>query len=130
MRKLLVNESLGWGTAVWFFGYVLGIALFFVLPAALIGWTILPAGLVFAVWVVTTRVDEKRLASYAVVALVWTVIAVAGDYIFIVKAIKPADGYYKLDVFIYYALTLLVPLVVGWWKLSGLAARSLPQHGA
>jgi hypothetical protein len=130
MRKLLVNESLGWGTAIWCFGYVLGIALFFALPVALIGWTILPAGLAVAVWVMTTRVDEDRLASYAVVALVWTAIAVVCDYIFIVKAIKPADGYYKLDVFIYYALTFLVPLVVGWWKLTRPAARSLPQHGA
>jgi hypothetical protein len=127
MRKLLVNESLGWGTAVWCFGYVLGIALFFVLPVALIGWTILPVGLAFAIWVSMTRVDEDRFASYAVVALVWTAIAVVGDYIFIVKAIKPADGYYKLDVFIYYALTFLVPCVVGWWKLAGPAARSLPQ---
>jgi hypothetical protein len=129
MRQLLVHESLGWGVAVWFFGYVFGIVLFFALPTALIGWTILPAGLVFAVWVLMTRVDENRLARYAVVALVWTVIAVVCDYIFIVKAIKPADGYYKLDVFIYYALTFLVPLAAGWWKLRP-AARSLPQHGA
>jgi hypothetical protein len=46
-----------------------------------------------------------------------------------VDAIKPADGYYKLDVFIYYALTLLVPLAVGWWKLARPVARSLPRHG-
>jgi hypothetical protein len=130
MRKLLLNESLGWGAAVWCFGYILGIALFFVLPVALIGWTILPGGLAFAIWVSMTRVDEDRLASYAVVALVWTVIAVVCDYMFIVKAIQPADGYYKLDVFIYYALTFLVPLVAGWWKLAHPAARSLPQHGA
>jgi hypothetical protein len=127
MRKLLVNESLGWGTAIWLFGYVLGIALFFVLPPASIGWAIMPAGLVFAVWVLVTRVAEDRLANYAVVAFVWTVIAVVCDYIFIVKAIKPADGYYKLDVFIYYALTLLVPLAVGWWKLAS-PARSLPRQ--
>jgi uncharacterized membrane protein YccC len=57
-------------------GYILGIAPFFALPAALIGWVILLAGLAFAVWVMMTRVNENRMASYAVVALVWTVIGV------------------------------------------------------
>lgn len=44
----------------------------------------------------------------------WTVIAVLGDYLFIVKALKPADGYYKLDVYLYYALTLFIPFLAGW----------------
>ncbi|HEY1303237.1 MAG TPA: hypothetical protein VGF24_06790 [Vicinamibacterales bacterium] len=39
-------------------------------------------------------------------------------YLFIVKALKPADGYYKLDVYLYYALTFLIPVTVGW-KESG-----------
>ena len=29
-----------------------------------------------------------------------------------------ATDYYKLDVYIYYALTLVLPVVVGWYKLS------------
>jgi len=36
--------------------------------------------------------------------------------LFIVKAFKPADGYYKLDVYLYYALTFALPLIVGWRK--------------
>ncbi|HWB31456.1 MAG TPA: hypothetical protein VG736_13195 [Vicinamibacterales bacterium] len=44
----------------------------------------------------------------------WLLIAVGGDYVFIVKAFKPPDGYYKLDVYLYYALTLAIPLVAGW----------------
>ena len=51
-------------------------------------------------------------------ALVWTFIAVVGDYLFIVKAFKPADGYYKLDVYLYYALTLAIPLFAGWRRTS------------
>ena len=30
---------------------------------------------------------------------------------------KPADGYYKPDVYLYYAITFVLPIVVGWWKL-------------
>lgn len=33
---------------------------------------------------------------------------------FIVKALKPTDGYYKPDVYLYYALTIAIPLVAGW----------------
>ncbi len=40
--------------------------------------------------------------------------AALGDYLFIVKALKPADGYYKPDVYLYYAPTLAIPLFAGW----------------
>jgi hypothetical protein len=42
--------------------------------------------------------------------------AVVLDYIFIVKAFGPPDGYYKLDVYVYYVLTCTIPIAVGWWK--------------
>ena len=53
-------------------------------------------------------------AAAAGVGLVWLLIAVLGDFVFIVKAFSPADGYYKLDVYVYYALTLAIPLAAGW----------------
>lgn len=42
--------------------------------------------------------------------------AVVCDYFFLVKLFKPADGYYKLDVYMYYFLTLTFPLIIGWRK--------------
>jgi hypothetical protein len=30
--------------------------------------------------------------------------------------LSPAGGYYKADVYLYYALTFISPLIVGWWK--------------
>jgi hypothetical protein len=48
--------------------------------------------------------------------LVCLLIAVVGDYVFIVKAFKPADGYHKPDVYVYCALTLAIPPVAGWRK--------------
>ena len=64
------------------------------------------------------------LRYYCLVALVWTLIAILGDYVFIVKAFKPADGYYKPDVYLYYALTLAIPLFAGWRRTFGRAPRS------
>jgi hypothetical protein len=71
------------------------------------------------------RVRANRLGHYVVLAHVWTLIAVVCDYIFIVKAFSPADGYYKLDVFLYYVLTFTIPLLVGWWKTPGRPRTSI-----
>jgi hypothetical protein len=56
-------------------------------------------------------------------ALVWSAMAVVLDYLFIVKAFNPADGYYKADVYLYYLLTVLLPLAVG-------LRRRTQSHGA
>ncbi len=48
--------------------------------------------------------------------LIWTVMAIFLDYIFLVKLLNPADGYYKLDVYLYYTITLILPIIVGWFK--------------
>ena len=116
MNKQLLKDSLGWGFVLWLIGYILGIILFFVLPASLIGWFILPVGLIITLWVLLNKVKGDKLQYYLILAAVWTVIAVILDYFFIVKMLNPADGYYKLDVYLYYALTLITPLVIGWWK--------------
>lgn len=114
MTKHLVKDALGWGVALWLIGYVLGIMLFAFVPANLIGWIILPIGVVITLWIAFRRVKGDTLGYFCLVALVWLLIAVLGDYLFIVKAFHPADGYYKLDVYLYYALTLGIPLVAGW----------------
>ena len=116
MSARLIKDALGWGFALWLIGYLLGIALFFVLPTAWIGWVITPIGLAITLWVLLKRVAATAVSYYAILAVVWTVIAVAFDYVFIVVAFKPADGYYKLDVYLYYAFTFVVPIAVGVWK--------------
>lgn len=80
----------------------------------LIGWIIMPIGTAIAIWIAFRKVKGDTLQYYCLVALVWLLIAVLGDYLFIVKALKPADGYYKPDIYLYYALTLAIPLFAGW----------------
>lgn len=118
MNKQLFIDSIGWGIGLWLIGYLLGIGFFFVLPPELIGWVVTPIGMGITLWVLLTRVKGPTFQDYVIVAVVWTVIAVAFDYLLIVRLFKPADGYYKPDVYLYYALTFASPLIVGWWRVT------------
>lgn len=116
MTTSLLKDALGWGTGLWLIGYVLGFVFFAFVPAPLIGWFIMPIGVLVTSWVVFKKIRSKSVLHYLFVAIVWTIIAVVCDYVFLVMLLKPADGYYKLDVYLYYASTFLLPLAVGWYK--------------
>jgi hypothetical protein len=116
MNKQLLKDSLGWGIILWLIGYLLGFIFFLVIPTSLIGWVIMPIGLIITLWVLLNKVKNESFEYYFILSVIWTLIAVAFDYLFIVKALKPADGYYKLDVYLYYALTFISPPIVGVWK--------------
>lgn len=111
-----MKAAIGWGIALWFVGYVLGIGLYFLVPPSLLGWVIMPIGAALTWVVLWRRIEFRHLADYVRLAAAWTLIAVAGDFLFIVTALHPPDGYYKPDVYLYYALTFLMPLMAGWLK--------------
>lgn len=116
MNKQFYKDAFGWGFVLWLIGYALGIILFAFVPPSLLGWVIMPIGIALTLWVLLKKVKGESFQYYVLLALIWTVIAVVFDYPFLVKMFKPADGYYKLDVYIYYALTLALPFAVGWRK--------------
>jgi len=118
MTKKFIKDSLGWGIILWLIGYVLGFVFFAFIPAALIGWIIMPIGIVITLLVLIKIIKGPSLGYYLGVAIIWTVIAIVFDYLFLVKLLHPADGYYKLDVYLYYVLTFILPLIVGWIKLK------------
>ncbi len=113
MNKQLPKDTLGWGITLWFIGYVLGILLFFVAPPSMLGWIIMPIGIVLTLWVLIKKVKSNSLKYYLLLAVTWTLIAVIFDYFFLVKVFNPADGYYKLDVYLYYIFTFVLPLIIG-----------------
>jgi len=121
MNKQLLKDTFGWGFLLWLVGYILGIVLFMVVPATLLGWIIMPMGILITFWVLFKKIKNQTLKYYLILAVVWTLIAIVFDYFFLVKVFKPADGYYKLDVYIYYLLTFGMPLVVGTIKQKKLA---------
>ena len=128
MNKQLLKDSLGWGLALWFIGYVLGIILFLLLPARLIGWAIMPIGVIITFWVLLRKVEDDSLRYYLILAIVWTAIAVVFDYLFIVETFKPADGYFKLDVYLYYAITFVSPLIAVWLKKRNILRNESPDR--
>lgn len=111
MDKKLLKDALGWGFALWLIGYLLSIVLFFLVPANMIGWVIMPIGTATTLWVLFKKVNGHSFGYYAVLAAIWTLMAIILDYIFVVKALNPADGYYKPAVYIYYILTFALPFI-------------------
>ena len=117
MNKAFLKDALGWGCILWLIGYILGIVLFFIASQDVIGWIILPIGTIITLWVLFKRVSGESIQYYLLLAIVWTLIAVILDYLLLVRVFKPEDGYYKLDVYLYYALAFTLPLAVGWRKV-------------
>lgn len=116
MNKKFLKDAVGWGFILWLIGYVLGIILFAIVPPSALGWVIMPIGIAITLWVLLKKIKGKSLRYYLLIASVWTLIAIVFDYVFLVKIFKPVDGYYKLDVYIYYIITFIIPLLVGWKK--------------
>jgi hypothetical protein len=116
-KKNFYIDALGWGFVLWLIGYLLGMILFFVVPPNMIGWIILPIGIIITLWVLLKRIKGDSFNYYLHLAIAWTLIAIVFDYLFIVKALN-SDGYYKLDVYVYYALTFILPLVAYYHKKS------------
>ena len=116
MNNRILKDGLLWGFILWLVGYILGIVLFAIVPHNLIGWVIMPFGVLMTLWVLFKKVKSQSLRYYLITGIVWTIIAVVCDYFLLVKLFKPIDGYYKLDVYIYYVLTFVLPLFAGWRK--------------
>jgi hypothetical protein len=116
VNQQLLKDTFGWGFLLWLIGYLLGIILFMMVPVTLIGWVVTPIGITITLWVLIKKVKSTSLQYFLIIAIIWALIAVVFDYIFIVKLLKPEGGYYKLDIYLYYLSTFLLPLLVGWRK--------------
>lgn len=116
-KKLFLN-TIFWGFALWLFGYILGFIFFAFVPQNLIGWYIMPLGILATLWVLFKKIHRESFSCYVMLGVFWTLIAVILDYAFIVKLLKPADGYYKLDIYVYYIVTLILPIIIGWIKIK------------
>jgi hypothetical protein len=118
MTKQFLKDSLGWGFILWLIGYALGFIFFAFVSSNLIGWVIMPIGILITLWILLKKVNGKSWRYFLGLAIIWTLIAIIFDYLFLVLLLKPADGYYKLDVYLYYLITFLLPLVIGWFKIK------------
>jgi hypothetical protein len=115
-KKNFLN-TLMWGLILWLFGYVLGFVFFAFVPVDMIGWYIMPLGTIVTLWVLVKKIKRPELMCYIGLGVIWTVMAVVLDYIFVIKVLSP-EGYYKPSVYVYYILTLLFPIIVGYFKMK------------
>ena len=111
-----MRNGLGWGFALWLFGYLLGFAFYAVVPPDLIGRYVMPLGIAATCLVLWKWVRLVSMRDALLLGLVWCAIAIIGDYLFIVKLLNPPDGYYKPDIYLYYLLTLALPLAAAWLR--------------
>jgi len=116
-KKQILLSNIFWGFVLWLFGYILGIVFFPIVPKEQIGFYILPLGVTLTLWVLFKKIKREEFMCYIGVGVFWTVIAIALDYLFIVKLFQSAN-YYKPDVYLYYVLTFALPILVGWYKKS------------
>lgn len=114
--KQFYKDAFGWGFILWFIGYILGFIFFAFVSPNLIGWIIMPIGIIITLFVLLKKIAKESLQHYLSIAIIWTLIAIIFDYFLLVKLFKPADGYYKLDVYLYYLITFLLPAIIGWKK--------------
>jgi len=109
-----IKDTVGIGTALWLFGYLASLVLFFSPVAGIMGWIItavfIPVTIAITWW--WFRARNLTLAYFAGVGIAWTVIAVVLDYLFIVRLFQAT--YYAPHIFVYYALTFLIPVGVGY----------------
>ena len=115
MQQQVLKDTLGLGTFFWLAGYLAGIVLFFTPFSNSMGWIMLVTLTPFTLWVTWwwfSRRECLPLHYYAGVGIIWMLIAVLLDYLFIVLLFN-AVGYYRPDVLLYYALMFLIPVGVG-----------------
>lgn len=112
MNSFFVRDVLGYGFVLWLVGYVLGFVFFALVPAAQIGWYVMPIGIAITIYALWNYIHTASMRDALVVGIGWALIAIVCDYLFLVLLLHPADGYYKLDVYIYYLVTLMTPALV------------------
>jgi hypothetical protein len=114
--KQIIKDTAGLGIALWLIGYLASLVLFMSPYAGIMGWILLivftPVTIAIVYWWFRKR-ESLSITYYAEVGIAWVIIAVMFDYIFIVLLFQAT--YYGIDVFVYYAVTFLIPLGVGYF---------------
>jgi lipoprotein signal peptidase len=112
--KQLMKDTAGLGTGLWLIGYLASLVLFFSPFAGIMGWiliTVFTPVTIAIVWGWFRKRGRLPLQYYAGVGVAWVLIAMVLDYLFIVQLFQA--HYYETDVFVYYAVTFLIPVGVG-----------------
>ena len=111
----VLRDTLGMGVLLWLAGYLASMAVYFSsLPYNLWGRVVLVLYIPFAIWATAWYFTGRSLPLwyYAAVGIAWSLAAIVLDYPFIVLRFG-AFRYYTPDVYLYYALMFLIPVMIG-----------------
>ena len=110
-------DLFGYGIGFWLLGYIPGIILFMFLPLNLLGWILIIIFSPIYIYLTLKRFNNRyeEFKYYTLMAIVWTVIAIVFDYLFIVMLFSNPN-YYQIDIAVYYLITFIVPLGIGFAK--------------
>jgi len=124
-----IKDTAGIGIFLWLIGYLASLALFFSPFAGIMGWVLLaiftPITIAITWWWFRQR-KHLSLQYYAGVGVAWMLIAVVLDYLFIVLLFQAT--YYGPDVFVYYAVTFLIPVGAGLYLIRT-RSGPVPKQG-
>ena len=116
-KAKVLQNTLFWGFVLWLFGYILGMIFFAFTPKEMIGWYIMPFGIIATLLVLFKKIKRDSFVCYIGLGIIWAIMAIVLDYVFLVQLLTAAN-YYKLDVYLYYIITFALPLLVGGYKNS------------
>jgi len=105
------------GILIWLIGYIASLILFSFVPNSILGWILCIVFTPITFLIAQRRFKNRKLKffCYFMTGVLWVVIAAVLDYFFIVKLFSSVD-YYKADVYVYYAITFLIPTLIGLSK--------------
>ena len=112
-KKRLVDVFV-FGIMLWLMGFIGSLILFPFVSMDILGWILCIIFTPITILITYYRFRNRKMKffCYFMTGVFWMLIAVLFDYLFIVKLFNASD-YYKLDVFVYYAFTLAIPVVIG-----------------
>ena len=125
----LLRNTLGIGALLWLAGYLVSMAVHFSpLSYAIWGRVVLVLYIPALAWVAWRYFTGRELSLhyYAGVGIAWSLIAVMFDYPFIVLRFG-AWEYYTPDVYLYYAVTFLIPAGIGMYLNLNGAGKKEPS---
>lgn len=102
------------GILFWLIGYVASLILFPFVSLDVMGWILtgVMTPLTFIIAYFRFRKRNLKFFCYFMTGVFWALIAAVLDYLFIVKLFHSVD-YYKLDVYLYYFIMFLIPVILG-----------------
>ena len=109
-----IFDTVGLGFILWLAGYLTSFLLYFYVPHGILGWILFVVFTPITIYIAYWRFHRRSLSMeyFFKVAAVWTLLAIAFDYLFIVMLFN-SQNYYQADVLLYYLTIFLIPLGTG-----------------